>query len=120
MASTASGSLSRCYKLVFFSPSSATAGVLQHLFSKFPNNVGKIGNYEGCAFVSPGTGQFRPVAGANPTIGIVGKIAHVQEDRVEVRISGNSSDVLEAIIRELKTAHPYEEVAYDVYKLEKV
>ncbi|KAJ8697148.1 hypothetical protein PTI98_006946 [Pleurotus ostreatus] len=48
------------FKLVFFSPTKDTARLLSALFSKYPNNVGKIGNYEQCAFVSRGTGS-RPI-----------------------------------------------------------
>lgn len=43
-------------KLVFFVPRASTQGVLRHLFARFPNHVGRIGAYAGCAFVSPGTG----------------------------------------------------------------
>ncbi len=46
------------YKLVFFTPRPSTQSVLQHLFARFPNNVGRIGAYGGCAFVSPGTGAL--------------------------------------------------------------
>ncbi|KAJ3002053.1 hypothetical protein NUW54_g6057 [Trametes sanguinea] len=44
------------YKLVFFTPRASTQTILQHLFSRFPNHVGRIGAYGGCAFVTPGTG----------------------------------------------------------------
>ena len=43
-------------KLVFFVPRASTQPVLRHLFARFPNHVGRIGAYAGCAFVSPGTG----------------------------------------------------------------
>ena len=48
------------FKLVFFSPTKDTARILSALFTQFPNYVGKIGNYEQCAFVSRGTGS-RPL-----------------------------------------------------------
>ncbi|KAI0767176.1 GTP cyclohydrolase 1 type 2/Nif3 [Fomes fomentarius] len=108
------------YKLVFFTPRPSTQSVLQHLFTRFPNNVGRIGAYGGCAFVSPGTGQFLPLEGANPTIGAVGTPEHVEEDRVEVLLTSQNEDGVEmgAVLQELKKVHPYEEVAYDVYRLE--
>ncbi|KAJ7091370.1 GTP cyclohydrolase 1 type 2/Nif3 [Mycena belliarum] len=102
------------FKLVFFSPASKTSAILEHLFTKFPAHVGKIGNYEHCAFLSRGTGQFRPTAGARPAIGSVGALEAVVEDRVEVLVLDRVRDV----VQELQAVHPYEEVAYDVYKLE--
>ncbi|KAA1477519.1 hypothetical protein DENSPDRAFT_589017 [Dentipellis sp. KUC8613] len=107
------------YKLVFFVPVAATQSVLSHLFSRYPTVLGKIGNYQHCAFVTRGTGQFRPCDGANPTIGAVGTLEHVEEDRVEIVVNdgGDQAD-LKGAIQELKQVHPYEEVAYDVYKLE--
>ncbi|KAI0753208.1 hypothetical protein C8Q80DRAFT_1095793 [Daedaleopsis nitida] len=134
------------YKLVFFTPRTSTQTVLQHLFARFPNHVGRIGAYGGCAFVSPGTGQFRPLEGARPAIGQVGKPEHVEEDRVEVLVvlgasparvvssdidcaerhgahaagadDADASVEMNAVLQELKEVHPYEEVAYDVYRLE--
>ncbi|KAI0369080.1 hypothetical protein BV20DRAFT_946968, partial [Pilatotrama ljubarskyi] len=107
------------YKLVFFAPRASTQPILQHLFARFPNHVGRIGAYGGCAFVTPGTGQFLPLEGANPAIGKVGKPERVEEDRVEVLVLGASQGVeMTSVLQELKKVHPYEEVAYDVYRLE--
>ncbi|KAI0669581.1 hypothetical protein C8Q78DRAFT_976910 [Trametes maxima] len=109
------------YKLVFFTPRSDTQAVLRHLFARFPNHVGRIGVYSGCAFVSPGTGQFLPLEGARPTIGAVGKPETVDEDRVEVLVLGAGASAgvdMRSVLQELKKVHPYEEVAYDVYRLE--
>lgn len=76
--------------------------------------AGKIGNYSGCTFSSRGTGRFRPEAGANPHIGSVGEPEAVEEERVEVLCPREKvADVVAAI----KSAHPYEEVALDVYPL---
>jgi len=44
------------FKLVFFAPKNSTRDILNHLFNKFPENLGKIGNYQQCAFITPGTG----------------------------------------------------------------
>lgn len=44
------------FKLVFFSPQANTRGILAHLFEKFPKELGKIGQYEHCAFISRGVG----------------------------------------------------------------
>ncbi|THH19700.1 hypothetical protein EW146_g1542 [Bondarzewia mesenterica] len=107
------------FKLVFFTPAISTRNILDHLFAKYPKELGKIGQYEQCAFVSRGTGQFKPAAGANPTIGSVGNLEFVEEDRVELVVNDKGEEHLELknAIKELKSVHPYEEVAYDVYQL---
>ncbi|KAJ7836522.1 hypothetical protein B0H13DRAFT_1652046 [Mycena leptocephala] len=102
------------FKLVFFSPAPHTRAILDHLFSTFPAHVGKIGNYERCAFLTRGTGQFRPTATANPTIRHPGELEYVKEDRIEVLVLGRMREIVQA----LKAVHLYEKVAYDVYKLE--
>ncbi|KAJ7260567.1 GTP cyclohydrolase 1 type 2/Nif3 [Mycena rebaudengoi] len=107
------------FKLVFFSPIKNTSPILAHLFGKFPSQLGKIGDYEQCAFISRGTGQFKPSEGAKPAIGSPGTLEFVEEDRVEILVNDSSDrEEVRAIIRELKKVHPYEEVAYDVYKVE--
>ncbi|KAJ7246883.1 GTP cyclohydrolase 1 type 2/Nif3 [Mycena haematopus] len=102
------------YKLIFFSPIPNTRAILDHIFNTFPAHVGKIGNYERCAFITRGTGQFAPTAAANPTIGTPGTLNRVEEHRVEVLVV----DRIREVVAALKDIHPYEEVAYDVYKLE--
>lgn len=92
------------FKLVFFSPTKDTTRILNHIFSKYPNNAGKIGEYEHCAFVTRGTGQFRPGPEANPHIGKPGELEFVEEDRVETLIvdKGESEEV-KGVIKELKS-----------------
>src|SRR6478609_5665411 len=46
--------------------------------------AGRIGDYDNASFSTPGTGRFRPLAGANPAIGAVGRIEEVPEERIEV------------------------------------
>ncbi|OCH92052.1 hypothetical protein OBBRIDRAFT_774165 [Obba rivulosa] len=110
------------FKLVFFSPVASTQRVLQHLFATYPHHVGRIGLYGGCAFVTRGTGQFMPLQGAQPAIGVVGAQEFVEEDRVEVVVSetpeGGERVQMRSVLEELKKVHPYEEVAYDIYRLE--
>ncbi|KAJ7155380.1 hypothetical protein C8R43DRAFT_999572 [Mycena crocata] len=104
------------FKLVFFCPAPNTRTILNHLFQKFPTQVGKIGNYDEVAFISRGTGQFQPGAGSKPAIGSEGTLEFVEEDRVEVVVL----DKVREVVEELKAIHPYEEVAYDVYKVEDI
>jgi hypothetical protein len=77
--------------------------------------AGTIGKYSHCTFTIKGTGRFKPLEGANPTIGEVGKLEEVPEDRIEtVCEAGKLKEVLKAI----KDVHPYEEPATDVYPIE--
>ncbi len=76
--------------------------------------AGTIGDYDFASFSTPGTGRFRPLAGANPTIGTVGQIAEVEEVRVEVVLPRHRR---RAVVAALRAAHPYEEPAYDVVEV---
>ncbi len=76
--------------------------------------AGRIGDYEHASFSSTGRGRFRPLAGASPTVGEVGRAEVVDEERVEVVLArGLRSTVVAAML----AAHPYEEPAYDVVEL---
>jgi hypothetical protein len=77
--------------------------------------AGKIGNYSHCTFTIKGTGRFKPLEGANPTIGEVGKLEEVAEDRIETVCE---EDKLKNVLKAIKDAHPYEEPATDVYQIE--
>ncbi|ELU42054.1 hypothetical protein AG1IA_03920 [Rhizoctonia solani AG-1 IA] len=97
------------YKLVFFTPVGQTQRVLSALFKSVPKElgtVGQIGLYQECAFVSQGTGQFRPMAGANPSIGDIGQAELVQEEKAEVVVSGGP-DTVKHVIQELRKASPH-------------
>ncbi|KAI9760791.1 MAG: putative ATP-dependent RNA helicase dhr2 [Chaenotheca gracillima] len=76
------------------------------------------GKYSRVSFETSGIGQFLPEKdkGANPNIGRPGTLEKVEEMRVEIMCVGRGTmkDAVEA----LKKAHPYEEPAYEVYKME--
>ncbi|MEK9136421.1 MAG: Nif3-like dinuclear metal center hexameric protein, partial [Bacteroidota bacterium] len=79
--------------------------------------AGRIGNYELCSFRSQGIGTFRGNESSTPTVGEKGKREHVEEIRLEmIAEKPKLNDILRAMI----DAHPYEEVAYDVYPLENI
>lgn len=92
------------FKLVFFVPAKDTSRVLNHIFAKLPQTAGKIGQYESCAFMTRGTGQFKPGSDANPVIGTRGVLELVEEDRVEfvVHDEGQNEEIRGAI-QELKS-----------------
>ncbi|HCH34193.1 MAG: hypothetical protein UY35_C0005G0030 [Candidatus Saccharibacteria bacterium GW2011_GWC2_48_9] len=75
---------------------------------------GKVGNYTHCSFSVKGIGRFLPIYGANPTIGKVGALEEVEEDRIE--ITCNSENV-KSVIAAIRKNHSYEEPAIDVYEL---
>ncbi len=76
--------------------------------------AGRIGDYDQASFSSTGEGRFRPLAGAAPAIGEVGRAEVVEEQRIEVLAPrSRRHDVVAALL----AAHPYEEPAYDVLEL---
>ncbi len=94
--------------LVFYVPPADRDRVLESLFAV---GAGRIGNYDKCAYVTEGRGQFRPLEGADPTIGAVGDLEYVREDRVEIMFPKR---LRSQVIRALRGAHPYEEPAFHV------
>jgi dinuclear metal center YbgI/SA1388 family protein len=77
--------------------------------------AGRIGNYDHCSFQAAGTGSFRGNRLAQPAVGRRERLEHAEEVRLEmIAPHWKVDEVLEA----MHGAHPYEEVAYDVYPLE--
>lgn len=101
-------------KIVVFVPESRADAVREAMGKA---GTGKLGNYSYCSFSSKGIGRFKPEKGARPAIGEVGKLESVQEERIEA-ICGRDS--LKDVVAAIKKAHPYEEVALDVYPLEEL
>lgn len=98
-------------KIVTFVPIDDADKVREALGSA---GAGNIGEYSYCSFSVTGKGRFTPSDKANPTIGEAYKPEIVDEERVEVVCSRNDA---KRIIDAMKQAHPYEEVAFDIYPL---
>ncbi len=98
-------------KLVYFVPEEARDATREACFAA---GGGRIGDYERCSWYIRGTGTFLAGAGADPAVGEVGQEEHVAEYRVEVVVPEES---LSAVLDALREAHPYEEVAFDLYPL---
>ena len=98
-------------KLVVFVPAEALDAVRDALFDA---GAGRIGDYERCSWYAEGTGTFLGGEGTAPTIGERGREERVPELRLEMVFPAEQMD---AVIAALRTAHPYEEPAYDVYEL---
>lgn len=93
-------------KLVTFAPSEAVENILEALYKA---GAGNIGNYKNCSFQVEGTGTFMPNESANPHIGQANKQEFVKERRLEVIFPTHCES---AILKALRQAHPYEEIAY--------
>ncbi len=78
-------------------------------------DAGHIGNYRECSFTTEGEGRFKPCEGANPYIGSEEALESVNEVKIETIVPQR---ILDKVISAMIKAHPYEEVAYDLYKLE--
>lgn len=97
-------------KWVVMVPTTDTVQVREALFAA---GAGELGDYRECSWTVTGDGQFRPLPGAAPTLGVVGEVETVREDRVEVIAPRRSRA---RILAALRAAHPYEEPAFDVFE----
>lgn len=102
------------YKLSFFVPDEALESVKQAVFKA---GAGRIGNYDCCSWQTLGQGQFRPLEGSNPHIGSHNQVETVDEWKVELVCE---DELIHKAVAAMKQAHPYEEPAYDVWKLESI
>lgn len=102
---------SRLRKLVWFVPENALEATRAAVFAA---GAGRIGVYERCSWYTAGTGTFVPREGADPAIGEVGREERVPELRVETVVP---AEITGAVVRALLGAHPYEEVAYELYAI---
>ncbi|MFZ5985911.1 MAG: Nif3-like dinuclear metal center hexameric protein [Bacillota bacterium] len=100
------------YKIVVFVPQDSV-DLVRDAMSRA--GAGWIGNYSDCSFMTKGTGTFRPLEGTNPYIGKKGNLERVDEYRLETVAPQKS---LKKVVEAMTSAHPYEEVAYDIYPLE--
>jgi dinuclear metal center YbgI/SA1388 family protein len=98
-------------KVVVFVPLDETQAMIDALSAA---GAGRLGDYERAAWSGIGEGTFRPLAGANPTIGRVGEVEVVPENRLEMILPRGKR---RAVVEALRAAHSYEEPAYDVYEL---
>ena len=100
------------YKLNFYVPKEDKEKVKEALFAV---GVGRFDNYEHCSWETLGEGQFKPIGDANPHIGTLEKLERVEEYKVEMICEDY---LIKKAVATLKDAHPYEEVAYEVFKME--
>lgn len=97
-------------KLVVFVPKAQAEEVRQAMFNA---GAGHIGQYSHCSFNIAGQGTFKGGAGTNPYVGEPGQLHTEEEVRVESILPAYLE---EAVVKAMIAAHPYEEVAYDIYR----
>lgn len=98
-------------KIVVFAPVGSAESLRRALSDA---GAGALGDYAGASFTSTGEGRFRPLEGARPAVGEVGRAEVVDEVRIEAVLPRRlRAQVVEA----MRAAHPYEEPAHDVLEL---
>lgn len=98
-------------KLVVFVPTDQLDIIRDAIFKA---GAGNIGNYSECSFVTDGMGSYKGNDDSKPAYGEKGERHYEPEGKIEVIVSSHiSSKVISAMIK----AHPYEEVAYDLFPL---
>lgn len=92
--------------LYFYVPASHVEQVKTAIFA---NGAGRLGHYDCCAWQTLGTGQFRPLAGSQPSLGQHDQLETVPEFKVETICHEQD---LPAVLAALLDSHPYETPAY--------
>jgi len=111
-----SGTLARLVTYVPHRPEDQQADVAGRVLAAlYAAGAGQVGRYAGCSFQTEGISTFTPGAGTNPAIGAPSRPETVPELRLEVLLPLHRQA---AVLRALRAAHPYEEVAYDLIRLE--
>ncbi len=100
------------FKFVVFVPEPHAEKIREVICS---HNAGILGNYTCCTFNTRGKGTFMPLSGAKPFIGEKDKLSIVDEVKIESIVNEEN---LTCLVNAVREAHPYEEAAYDVYKVE--
>ncbi len=94
------------YTLCVYVPPAQSEAVKAALFAA---GAGRLGAYDSCCWETVGTGQFRPLAGSQPTLGRHGVLERVEELRLEMICTAAA---LPAALEALRAAHPYETPAF--------
>lgn len=100
------------YKISVFVPVSHALKVRDAMTRE---GAGYIGGYSHCTFMGEGKGSFKALDGSEPYVGMINELTTVDETKIESVVREEN---LDRVIKAMLKVHPYEEVAYDVYKLE--
>src|SRR3990167_3292566 len=102
------------FKICFYVPQAHAEEVKNAMFAQ---GAGKIGDYGHCAWQVLGEGQFLPLSGSDPFIGKQNQLEKIQEYKVEMVCD---DPFIRKVIAALKQTHPYEEPAYQVWRIETI
>jgi dinuclear metal center YbgI/SA1388 family protein len=100
------------FKFIVFVPPEAEQKIREAIFA---GGGGNYANYSCCTFNLEGKGTFKPLSGSNPYTGKVGRLETVEEIRIECVVDQLN---LKNVVCSVLAAHPYEEPAFDILKLE--
>ncbi len=100
------------FQLIFYVPANHLGEVKDAVFQ---TGAGQYKNYDQCCWQIKGKGQFRPLKSSSPFIGKLNELEKVDEYRVEMIVK---DELIQAAVTALVDAHPYEEPAYIVLKIE--
>ena len=96
-------------KLVTYGPVAVGEQIKEALFA---SGAGHISEYSECSFTTLGTGTFKAGDDTNPSIGRIGERHSEEEVKIEVIVFGREKN---KVLKALSDAHPYEEIAYELY-----
>lgn len=99
-------------QLNVFVPKDHSEQLKEALFSA---GAGNIGFYDECSFTTEGNGTFRPIEGSNPFSGQQNIRENANENMISVIFENYKQN---QILSAMRSAHPYEEVAYQIYSLD--
>jgi dinuclear metal center YbgI/SA1388 family protein len=99
-------------KLVIFVPEENVDAVADALAGA---GAGVIGEYTHCTFRTAGTGTFLGGEATKPYLGEKGRLEKVEEIRLETVVPAHAAA---RAVAAATAAHPYEEVALDLYPIE--
>ena len=99
------------YKLSFYVPESHLELIKNALFAK---GAGRYNAYDQCCWQVMGQGQFRPLTNSQPHLGKMHQLEKIAEYKVEMICKDAA---IKEVLQTLVSIHPYEEPAYDVYKI---
>jgi len=100
------------FQLIFYVPPSHLEKVKNAVFKA---GAGRYKNYDQCCWQTQGEGQFRPLTNSEPFLGKLNKLEKTEEYKVEMVVEDK---YIKAVVVAFIDAHPYEEPAFSVLKVE--
>ena len=99
------------FKLEIFCPEEKVDEILEALARA---HAGEVGNYDHCSTIMQVQGSYRPLEGAKPAVGEVGKLILGTECKIEINCR---EEFLVEAIHAVLEVHPYEEPVINVIAL---